>query len=367
MNVVLVLGALSGGGAERQFTLLAGSLAERGHRVTLAYFEGASTAIPGLDASAVVNLAATCGAEVGGVRRAISVLLALRELTERIGPDIIYSALTAPNIFATLAAAFRPSVRVVWGFRSTNEPLDRRLPWLKSVVGMLSARVDAAISNGEAVREWNRYRGVRPKRWMVVPNGCDLRRFPRKVGCEPSCASVVGCLARFSPEKSHNVLLQAFALLHSRNGSLRLLLAGPGNQDQISEMRRNLLELGIAEAVDLLGSVMDAGAFLRSLDVYVCASSFEGFPNAVMEAMASGVATVSTDVGAIRELVGESGIVVRPNDATALASAVEALVRDPQRRQTLADRARARVEGLYSSEAMVSRTCEVLEAVRAQQ
>lgn len=135
---------------------------------------------------------------------------------------------------------------------------------------------------------------------------------------------VVLSVSRLSPEKNLPVLLQAFALLHARRPAARLLLAGDGPEART--LAAEITRLGLADVVQLVGRVRQPMAWMRSAAAVALASSFEGFGNVLVEALASGTPVVSTDcpVGP-REILdhGRWGELVPVGDATALSQALE--------------------------------------------
>jgi glycosyltransferase involved in cell wall biosynthesis len=140
-----------------------------------------------------------------------------------------------------------------------------------------------------------------------------------------------------------------------------VLLVGDGPEHE--DLLRRATAAGVADRLQITGWRQDARDFLTALDVFVLPSRFEGFPQAVVEAMLAERAVVASDVGSVSEAVidGETGLLVPPNDARALAGAVRRLRDDPELRRTMGHRARARALEEFSLSRMV-RAYEALYA-----
>ncbi len=125
-----------------------------------------------------------------------------------------------------------------------------------------------------------------------------------------------------------------------KHGTARLLVVGDG--DRMAALRERAHALGIADRTVFAGHRTDVPDLLGALDVFCISSLYEGTPLALFEAMAAGKAIVSTAVDGCREVLseGETGLLVPPQDAAALAAALERVVGDPKLRVSLGMRAR---------------------------
>jgi glycosyltransferase involved in cell wall biosynthesis len=217
--------------------------------------------------------------------------------------------------------------------------------------------VDRTLTNCEPAREaLLRAEWLAGRRVEVLENGVDLERFPPAPPPDPTRSTVrVGLVGNLRAVKGIDLLVQAAAALRERYPRLTYEVAGEGPERPALE--RLIAGFGLADCFRLVGSVADVPGFLARQDIAVLCSRAEGMSNAVLEYMAAGRAVVVTDVGANAQLVrhGETGLVVPPGDAGALAGAIARLLDEPGLAVRLAEAARRRVQHDFSRAAMVRR------------
>ncbi|WP_094191812.1 GT4 family glycosyltransferase PelF [Streptomyces katrae] len=193
-------------------------------------------------------------------------------------------------------------------------------------------------------RLWEEEGGADPQAIRTVYNGVDPAAFP-PAGPEPD-APTLSWAGRVDPIKDLETLIRAFALVRERVPEARLRLFGgtPRGGEAYRERCEALArDLGHADAVAFEGRVEDIKDAYAAGNVVMLSSISEGFPFTLIEAMSCGRATVSTDVGGVREAVGDTGLVVPPRDPAAMAEAALELLGDPARRAAMGEAARLRV------------------------
>jgi glycosyltransferase involved in cell wall biosynthesis len=177
-------------------------------------------------------------------------------------------------------------------------------------------------------------RGVDPNKIFVLPHSVDVTRFRPKGGVPKYDLISIGQLIE---RKRMDVLIDALGIVARRGHRLRLGIVGRGNQEQ--SLREQVARLGLSEQVDFLGYRNDVEEVVRDARVFCLASAWEGVPFAMMEAMASGLVPVVTDVGTITDWVrdGENGRIVPVGNAAALADVLhELFVTEPETLERLA-------------------------------
>jgi glycosyltransferase involved in cell wall biosynthesis len=195
--------------------------------------------------------------------------------------------------------------------------------------------------------------GLPARRVAIIPNGVDTARFapgpPRPGGGR----FIVGTVGNLRAVKNHALLLRACAALRAGGVDLEVRIAGEGEERPCLETLAR--ELGLTDRCRLAGLVSDVPAFLRGLDLFVLSSDSEQHPNALIEAMASGLPCASTRVGSVEEILegGRAGLIVSPGDRPALTAAIRSLAQDAPRRRELAQKARRRACEGYGLERMV--------------
>ncbi len=229
--------------------------------------------------------------------------------------------------------------------------------WLAGAVGIPAGKIEQ-IYNGV---DCDRFHPAHP------PTGARAS-FP-EADFAPPGSVVIGTVGRMETVKDQTGLARAFIKLHEmagdRAGTLRLVMIGDGG---LREPARALLaEAGLEAAAWLPGDRDDIPDLLRAMDVFVLPSLNEGISNTILEAMASGLPVVATDVGGNPELVidGETGVLVPPGDPDAMAGALRRYIDDPDLIARHGTAARARAEAEFALEIMAGRYLAVYDALLA--
>jgi glycosyltransferase involved in cell wall biosynthesis len=227
-------------------------------------------------------------------------------------------------------------------------------PWHRRLSRCCAALSDGLIANCSACRDAVvADEGLAPERVVVLENGVDLSRFPdwdAQLG-----GRHVGVTANLRPVKGLDGFLRASALVHAEHPEVSFSIAGEGPERPMLEQLAR--EIGLTDSLNLHGSMSDVPGFLAGLEVAVLPSLSEGMSNALLEYMAAGRAIVATAVGNNANMIedGVTGLLVPPNDPSALAGAIGRLLSDPRMARRLGVAARRRVEEDYSREVMVRR------------
>lgn len=201
-------------------------------------------------------------------------------------------------------------------------------------------------------------------RLRYIPNGVDLSRFvgdPPPPPWRPDGRPVVGTVAALRPEKNLGRLVRAFAAARARVPA-RLVIVGDGNE------RAGLValagELGLGEDVIFTGHMSDPRAALRNLDIFVLSSDTEQMPMSVLEAMASGLALASTDVGDVRAVLSAPNApLIVPRDDDALAGAIAELLGNARLREAVGQANRERAASDFTELGMFAAWQRIFDGV----
>jgi glycosyltransferase involved in cell wall biosynthesis len=282
------------------------------------------------------------------------VSLAARAATA-LAPEVLHAhQLLSPAAAALLASELLGVPLVVTAHASGSvgdvASLARQGPLGRARLAALRWGADAFVAVSGPIEEELRSSGVAPRRVRVIPNGVDTRRhFPvddperrrarRALGLPPVPAVVYA--GRLAPEKGVDVLVDAWAGARRRGSLATLAIVGDGAERGALERRAR--DHGILGAVRFAGAADDVTPWLRAADAFVLPSRTEGLSVALLEAMATGLPVVASDVGGTRAAVGETAVLVPPADPVALCAALCAVLEEPGRAAALGAAARRRV------------------------
>ncbi len=265
---------------------------------------------------------------------------------------------------ATLATMLNPNVKLVLGFHGldTQGALPRRHRWISRMANYLGARFVSVSQAGSDLLQ--REAGIPNERIDVIHTGIDRKKFSMASQGQRNKAKMqlglttdsltIGSVGSLAPIKNHELLLRAFAkLLKTQGQKTELVLMGDGPcREPLVALAKHL---GIDTHVTWLGQCQDVASNLAALDVYVCSSHSEGISNAMLEAMASGLPVVTTDVGdhglILRD--GIDGIVLKKAGVYAMATGLANLAASRALRKTMGYSARERTAG-YDVNRMVA-------------
>jgi len=283
-------------------------------------------------------------------------------------PETLQTWMYHANLLGLIAGKLARVPNIVWGIRHSNlDPQGNKKLTIKIAkwCARLSRFSSAIVACSEASREVHIILGYRLDKILVIPNGFDLKTFKpdgtaqKKVmdelGLSPN-AILIGLVARFDPQKDHTNFLQATTIIGRRFSNVHFILCGDGITSDNQNLFRLVKQSGIADRIHLLGRRKDIPKLTVALDIASSSSSYgEGFPNVVGEAMSCGVPCVVTDVGDSALIVGDSGIVVPPQNPWALAEAWHKLIEIGHKgRRQLGRVARKRIEEKFSLSEIVN-------------
>jgi glycosyltransferase involved in cell wall biosynthesis len=344
--ILHVVNSLEGGGTERMLISLLGGFDPRRRKhvvVTLRDAGSLAARLPGHVACR----------PLGADGRSWMTGMRLARVARQWHAAVIHARNTGCWFDATVASILTPKARLVLGFHGldcgrTFSRRRRRLARWGLRAGAWFTSVSVAGS-----RQLREQIGIPAWRIAVLENGVDLRPFAelraqtrgetRQQFQFDDSAFVVGVVGSLTPVKRHNSLISAVARLVSCVPAIRLLVVGDGPLRSV--LAAQAKDEGIADRVFFAGWRDDVPEMLAGMDAYVCSSESEGMNNALLEAMASGLPIVATDVGDNGVVLRDrtEGLLVRPGSVDELVNMLKLLADSADLRRKLAAAARERV------------------------
>jgi polysaccharide biosynthesis protein PelF len=286
---------------------------------------------------------------------------ALRPLAVRPpAADLCHAVAAGPPLLVALATRWRAGIP----FLLTEErppalPAGGGSPAVKAVLlryhralrrlGYAEAALVASASRFH--QRWELRDGADPAKVVVVPGGVEPVRYA-PLETEPPAPAIVW-VGQIAPEKDLHTLIRAFRQVRAAVPHAGLRLTGPTADIGYADTCRRLVErLQLGGSVAFTGPVPSCREAYAAGHVVASSSVTEHTPEALVEAMLCARPTVSTDVGAVTEAVGDAGVVVPPGDPVALGAACVDLLRDPERRRRLGAAGRARALRLFTVDGM---------------
>ncbi len=343
-SVLYLIGQLDRGGAEQQLYHL---LARLHPRATVVSFSpGGYWAEPIRQLGyQVIELERHHRLEVQRLRQ-------VHHLIRTLKPDITHLFLdSVSGLYGRLAVMLARNTRFIVneGNHPTYHP-----QWYQNLLPFLNRDVKAVIANSYIARDYMlAHHMIRPQQAGVVFNGLDINKFLGSVtGNWPLPETwrgkpIIGTVAHLTNNKSPENFIRVAAQVVKKYPDARFVFVGEGPLRPVVEALRD--ELGVTDVVQLIGERRDVPDLLKAMSMFILTSRVEGSPNAIIEAMASGLPCVVTDSGGCRELVlnGVTGFVVPIGDDDAMAAHICTLLGDETLRRQMGEKGKERSQ-LYS-------------------
>ena len=275
----------------------------------------------------------------------------LARLLRRLQADLIHTHVSHRIDLQADGVLRRAGLPLVWTIHGQYRPEGRELERWRRVTRLAAGRPSAITAVAEELARDFRARGLdHPDGIHVTRGGTDVSRFhprPRDPGWRahwriPHDALLLGAAGRLVPEKAYEVFVRAAARIVKDGSDAHFVIAGGGPLREFLEAE--IEKAGIGPRFHLVGFERDVPFFLSQIDVFVLSSRFEGFPIALIEALASGLPSIATPVGGVPELLGsDGGLIVAPESEEELAAAMRTML-DPKTRAAFASRGPAIAE-----------------------
>ncbi len=320
------------GGAERQIVMLSNEMVIRGHEVHMIVLNEFNAPYPISDKVIVHDLSGRDKGKWAVFKR----FLAFREIIKKIKPNITISYNLQGAYFSLLEGK---SVCGKILYSERGDPYDKEYSGLLGKVRDYTCRhVDAMVFQSEGAKEFFTI-GKRQKT-IVIHNSVTVPQ--NKYPIAEKRDNRIVTVGRLHPQKNPYLLLDAFTMIAPKYPSIRLDFYGDGEMHD--ELQDKINYLGLEHRVTLHPSTKDIFDCIRTAQLFVLSSDYEGMPNALMEAMALGLPCISTDCrpGGARTLIdnGQNGLIVPVKDVDTLAETMMFVLDNPDLAEDMAQEAR---------------------------
>ncbi len=362
MRILLLASHLNAGGIAQYLLTLSRGLIASGHQVWIAAEDGDTA--PALRAAGVHVVILPIRVKSELHPRLYNALPTLGRLIKNERIDIIHAQTRVTQVMAALLNRFCrvPFVTTCHGFFKPRF-FRRILPcWGSQVIAISKPVVEHLLVDFQVSNE----------RIVLIPNGIEIKAFGtmntqeiknhrREKNMEGNFW--FGIIARLSEVKGIDILIEAFALLKSKPGTqqARLLIAGQGPDEKF--LKDLILKYKLEDIVRFEHLTQQTAGLLPLMDVFVMPSRQEGLGLAVIEAMASAVPVIASKVGGLVDLIQdrETGILVKPQDPSALAEAMSWAMTHPKEMSAMAQHGQVFVRANFDARQMVTETIKVYE------
>ena len=314
MKILYIITGLGLGGAEKVVADLADQMVLRGHTVKIAFLTGEISVRPKSDKVEIIPL------KLNGAKDFFSASKRYRMLIKEYQPNVVHAHMVHANIFARLNRLFCKIPKLICTAHNSNEGGKIRMLAYK-LTNFLSD-FNSNVSK-EASISLIKKGAFTQKNLHTIYNGINLTKFTKKPS--NSLFSTNDCInflsvGRFNDQKDYPNLLNAIHTVTATHNNLHFYIAGDG--ELRSEIEGLIKRLNIEKFVTLLGRRNDIPLLMSQADFFVLPSKYEGFGLVVAEAMACETFVIATDCGGVKEVMGNNGFLIPPEDPVALSNAI---------------------------------------------
>ena len=336
-RVAFLINGLPMGGAERVISTIANHLSKRGIDVKLITLKDSISAYRLEKAVEVVS--ANCNLNGGIINKLSNVLKVhsfYRKYISLTRPDVIIAFLIQPSFLAIIEKMLGLKYPLIVSERS--DPFTRKKS-LQRICNILYAHANCIVCQGDRVKKYYRQIGAKYS-CEVIPNPINDECVADYVA--ENREKRIIAVGRLSSEKNHQLLIEGFATIAQRFPKHRVEIYGKGPLQE--KLQKRIDELGMSDKIFLMGTRSNLMKELHDSCLFVMPSNNEGFPNALIEAMASGIPVICTDfpTGIAREVIqdGENGFVIPVMDKDALIDRMIRILSQPELQKLFGKNAR---------------------------
>lgn len=323
-RLLITMGSMEYGGAERVISLISDDFAKRGWEVWIAMILYNKVDYVLNENVHVVDLT---GGDASRLRRLPGWLLGIRRLVRQVQPDCILSFAARVNVVTQIACLGLDCPVVV---SERNDPyMDGRSRGVDVLTSLLYPKAKAVVF--QTRRAAGYFNKLKLKNCSIIPNPITIHAH--RTAAKPGRIVTAG---RLAPQKNHKMLLDAFSRICGDFPQAELTIYGDG--PLLSETRAYIEKLHLENRVSLPGGVTDIHNRIADAQVFALSSDYEGLSNALLEAMMMGIPCVSTDCAGSDEYIedGVNGCLIPVGDTDAMEKALRKLLSDPEQAEKMA-------------------------------
>ena len=353
VNILYLLTSFSIGGAEKVVARTVRKLSPAKYNITVAALKkGSGRLISELEASNVSAI------DLGmRFKYDITVIWKLYSLLKRERIDLIYAYLFHPIFLSRIIGRIAKIPIILSSERVTSDAENL----LRLKLNKLTCKYSDKITTvSQTVYKSYKVIGIPESKLLTIYNGIEVDRFICKAFQRRTNNSyIIGCTGRLHSKNGYKYLIEAANIL--RNFNLRYRFIGDG--EEMIALKQQVAKMKLDNRIEFLGYRSDIPEQLTTLDIYVQPSIYEGMPNSVLEAMASGLPVIATNVGGTPEVVidNQTGFLIPPKDPSAIAEKIMYIIEHPNLVKQIGQNARAYIEKTFSVDSMVKKTDDLFE------
>lgn len=273
----------------------------------------------------------------------------LRQIYSKWKPDIVHTHFLRENFVAIAANKLHP----IKGIFSTVHRIESKTQTQAFFNKTYSKGITKFIAVSELAKEYLIEEGVNEHKVVVIPNGAEIKKYSKqKIKNElkvPKDHKIITCVARFTPEKGHKCLIEAYSKIN--NSKTKLVLVGDG--ELLGEMRVLAKKKNVDDRIMFLGGRNNAYEIMGVSDMVVQPSKIETFSITTLEAMLQKIPIVASDIPAFKRLLGNKlGLLFRANNSKDLALKIDYALTNEREMQQMAKKAYDIAISKYTTEKM---------------
>ncbi|WP_180113200.1 glycosyltransferase [Acinetobacter sp. YH12073] len=312
MKILYLITGLGGGGAEKVVCDLADQMLLNGHSVKIAYLKGKEPVV--MPNSTKIETVYLELESFGQFYKSCRLYI---KLISDFKPDVIHSHMVHANIFARINRLFKPIPKLICTAHSSNEGGRLRM-FAYRLTNFLS---DFDTNVSQKARDEFVEKGAFTAKSGFIYNGINLDKFKKIESSISSSKFRMIAVGRLNYAKDFPNLIHAIKLVVDQ-GYSNISLSIVGEGEERSNLESLIQKLNLHKIISLLGRRDDIAELMNDSELFILSSIFEGFGLVVAEAMACDTFVVSTNCGGVKEVMGDTGILVDPQNSQALADGI---------------------------------------------